>query len=145
MQPETLYKGHTIVPFCSEGPRYKSHYKLTPPGGVGSQWTYLTAEYTTEVAALEAALVRRRSSTKACRRWASSKAPLVLGAAGPGPAQPDGRGGSEQARPPGRVEHDARELGHLRIDVARRRRGRLRSPDEPAARHVRDAPVRRIA
>ena len=68
MQPETLYKGHTIVPFCSEGPRYKSHYKLTPPGGVGSQWTYLTAEYTTEVAALEAALVRRRSSTKACRR-----------------------------------------------------------------------------
>jgi len=56
MQPETLYKGHTIVPFCSEGPRYKAHYKLTPPGGVGSQWTYLTAEYTTEVAALEAAL-----------------------------------------------------------------------------------------
>ena len=39
-----------------EGPRYKAHYKLTPPGGVGSQWTYLTAEYTTEVAALEAAL-----------------------------------------------------------------------------------------
>ena len=39
MQPETLYKGHTIVPFCSEGPRYKAHYKLTPPGGVGSQWT----------------------------------------------------------------------------------------------------------
>ena len=56
MQPETLYKGYTIVPFCSEGPRYKAHYKLTPPDGVGSQWTYLTAEYTNEVAALEAAL-----------------------------------------------------------------------------------------
>ena len=73
MQPETLYKGHTIVPFCSEGPRYKSHYKLTPPGGVGSQWTYLTAEYTTEVAGPRGRVGGcEEGRRQACRRWASS-------------------------------------------------------------------------
>jgi hypothetical protein len=56
MQPETLYKGHTIVPFCSGGPRYKAHYRITPPGGGTSQLTYLTAEFATEAGALDAAL-----------------------------------------------------------------------------------------
>ena len=60
MQPETLYKGHTIVPFCTDGPRYKAHYKITPPGGGGSQSVYLTAEFTTEAAAVEAALEAAR-------------------------------------------------------------------------------------
>ena len=55
MQPETLYKGHTIVPLCSGGPRYKAHYRITPPGGA-SQLTYLTSEFATEVGALDAAL-----------------------------------------------------------------------------------------
>src|SRR5829696_5036644 len=56
MQPETLYKRHTIVPLCSKGPRYKAHYKITPPGGGASQVTYLTGEFATEVGALDAAL-----------------------------------------------------------------------------------------
>ena len=56
MQPETLYKGHTIVPLCSEGPRYKAHYRITPPGRSASQLTYLTSEFPTEVGALDAAL-----------------------------------------------------------------------------------------
>ena len=56
MQPETIYKGHTIVPLCSGGPRYKAHYRITPPGGGASQVTYLTSEFATEVGALDAAL-----------------------------------------------------------------------------------------
>jgi hypothetical protein len=30
MESATIYKEHTIVRFCSEGPRYKAHYKITP-------------------------------------------------------------------------------------------------------------------
>ena len=56
MQPETIYKGHTIVPLCSGGPRYKAHYRITPPGGGASHVTYLTSEFATEVGALDAAL-----------------------------------------------------------------------------------------
>ena len=72
MQPETLYKGHTIVPLCSGGPRYKAHYKITPPGGA-SQLTYLTAEFATEVGA-------RRSSggRKKGRRQGAAAAGQVV-------------------------------------------------------------------
>ena len=56
MQPETLYKGHTIVPICSAGPPYKAHYELTPPGEGAPRRTFLTAEFTSEAAAFEAAL-----------------------------------------------------------------------------------------
>ena len=86
------------------------------------------------------------STGRSIRRAASHRGALRRrGRAGAAP-QPLSAG-ARQNRPAllGRVEHGARELGHLRVDVARRRRDRLRGPDQAAARDVGDAAVRRVA
>ena len=56
MESVTIYKGHAILPSCSAGPPYKAHYEITPPGAGVPRHTFLTAEFTSETAAFEAAL-----------------------------------------------------------------------------------------
>ena len=60
MESVTTYKRHAIVPSCSAGPPYKAHCEITPPGAGVPRHTFLTAEFTSETAAFEAALLQTR-------------------------------------------------------------------------------------